>query len=77
MLISIMPNTTKESRGIAAAKISADFTSMVKAMIMAPNTINGERRNRRSVRLTPDCTWLTSLVILVIRVAVPWASISE
>ena len=42
--------------GITAAKIVAHLTSMVKAMIMAPNTIKGERRNKRSTRFTPVCT---------------------
>ena len=70
------PNTTTDSSGMAATNTRAAFASTVNAMIMAPNTINGDRRKRRSTRLTPDCTWLTSLVSLVIRVDVPIASIS-
>ena len=54
MLTSIMPNTTIARRGIATTNISAAFTSIVKAIIIAPNTINGERRNNLSTRLTPD-----------------------
>ena len=76
MLISITPNMTIDKSGIATTKIRAAFTSMVKAMIIAPNTINGERKNNRSTRLTPDWIWLMSLVILVIRLVVPSVSIS-
>ena len=65
-----------ESSGIVTTKISAAFASTVNAIIIAPNTIKGERKNRRSTRLTPDCTWLISLVILVINVDVPRVSIS-
>ena len=72
----MIPNTTTESRGIVTTKISAALTSMVNAMIIAPNTMHGERRNRRRTILTPFCTWLISLVILVIRVEVPMVSIS-
>ena len=35
---------------------SAAFTSIVNAIIIAPNTINGERRNSRSTMLIPFCT---------------------
>ena len=51
--------------------MSADGVSIVKAMTMAPNTIKGERKNRRSTMLTPACTWFTSLVIRVIKVSAP------
>ena len=47
---------------------------MVNAMIIAPNTMNGERSSRRSVRFTPVCTWLMSLVMRVIMVDVPSVS---
>ena len=46
-------------------------------MIIAPNTTNGERSSRRSVRFTPFCIWFISLVILVMRVEVPTWSISD
>ena len=72
----MIPKTTTESRGMVTTKIRAAFTSMVNAMIIAPNTIQGERRNRRSTILAPFCTWLISLVILVMRVEVPMVSIS-
>ena len=55
MVTSMIPNTITESTGITTTKIMAAFTSTVKAMIMAPNTMNGERRKRRSTRFTPDC----------------------
>ena len=71
-----MPKTMTASTGIATAKTSAALTSIVNAIIIAPNTINGERKNRRSTRLTPFCTWLMSLVIRVISVDVPMVSIS-
>lgn len=61
---------------IAATNTSAAFTSIVNAIIIAPNTINGERRNSRSTMLIPFCTWLISLVILVTSVDVPSVSIS-
>ena len=54
----------------------ADLTSIVNDMIIAPNTINGERRNKRSTRLTPVWIWLISLVIRVSSVDVPIVSIS-
>ena len=76
VVIIMMPNTTRDSSGIAATNTRAAFTSTVKAMIMAPNTIKGERKNRRSTMFTPFCTWLASLVILVISVEVPTVSIS-
>ena len=48
--------TTRDKSGIVTTKMSAACTSMVNAMTMAPNTINGERRNRRSTMLMPFCT---------------------
>ena len=71
-----MPNITTDRSGIAATNTRAAFASTINAIIMAPNTMNGERRNRRSTILTPDCAWLISLVILVISVDVPMVSIS-
>lgn len=72
----MMPNTTTDNRGMAATKTRAALASTVKAMTMAPNTMKGERRNKRRTRLTPDWIWLMSLVIRVIRVEVPMVSIS-
>ena len=77
MLIAMTPNTTRLSAAITATKISAARTSIVNAINIAPNTTNGERRNRRSVIFTPVCVWLTSLVRRVIIVDVPSASIFE
>ena len=74
MVISMMPNTITASTGMATANTSAQRTSMMKAMIIAPNTMKGERRNKRSARLTPDCTWLMSLVMRVMSVEVPMRS---
>ena len=74
--MSMMPKTTMDSRGITTTNTMADFTSTVKAMIMAPNTMKGDRRNRRRNRFRPVCTWLMSLVMRVMRVEVPTRSIS-
>ena len=50
---------------------------MVNAMTVAPSTMNGERKNRRSTRFTPDWAWLMSLVRRVMSVAVPMRSSAE
>ena len=76
MLTSIIPNTTIDNAGIVTTKVMADLTSIVNDMIIAPNTINGERKNKRSTRLTPVWIWLISLVIRVSSVDVPIVSIS-
>ena len=76
MLTAMMPNTTTQSTGMVTTKTKAERTSTVKAITMAPNTTKGERSRRRSVMLMPLCTWLMSLVILVISVDVPTVSIS-
>ncbi len=67
----ITPNTTSDSAGIAAAKIRAEDTSIVNAITIAPNTINGDRRNKRRAMLTPFWAWFISLVIRVISVDEP------
>ena len=56
LVASMIPNTISASTGIAATNTSAAFTSIVNAIIIAPNTINGERRNSRSTMLIPFCT---------------------
>ena len=38
-----MPKTTTDKTGIATTNMRAAFTSIVKAITIAPNTINGER----------------------------------
>ena len=48
-----MENTTKNNTGITAAKTSAALLSTVKAIIIAPKTIKGDRKRSLSVRLTP------------------------
>ncbi len=77
MVMTMMPKTTIESTGIVTTKIRAAFTFTVKAMIMAPKTMKGERRKRRRVMLTPAWAWLISLVIRVIRVELPRLSSFE
>ena len=72
-----MAKTTANSTGMVTAKGEAARRLTVKAMIMAPSTTKGERRNRRRNMLNPFCTWLTSLVIRLISVEVPMASISR
>ena len=74
MLRSMMPNTTTDSTGMANANHSAACASMVKAMIMAPNTTKGERKSSRKARFSPVCTWFMSLVMRVIRVEMPTLS---
>ena len=49
----MIPNTTIDSSGIVTTKISAALKSIVNAMIIEPNTMNGERMNRRSTKLVP------------------------
>ena len=56
--------------------VVADFTSIVKDIIIAPNTINGERKNSLSTMFTPVCNWFISAVILVTKVEVPIVSAS-
>ena len=75
--MTITPNTTTLSSGMATTKISAARALTVKAMTMAPITTKGLRRNRRRNRFKPLCTWLMSLVMRVMRVLVPRVSISE
>ena len=56
MQLNIMPNTTANRSGMMTAKTHALFTSIVKAMIIAPNTTNGDRSSSRSARFSPVCT---------------------
>ena len=77
IVISIIPNTTIARIGIVHRKINAHLKSIVKAIIIAPNTTKGERKNNLKNKFIPDCTWLISDVILVINVDVPILSILE
>ena len=72
----ITKNITAASRGEAIRNISVSFTDTVKAIITAPITIKGERRNRRSSIFMPVCAWSISTVIRVTRVEEPRESIS-
>ena len=72
----ITPKTITDSTGIATTKMLAALQSMVKAMIIAPMTMKGLRRNRRRNMFTPFCTWLTSAVMRVISVLTPMVSSS-
>ena len=76
ILISIIPNTATHSTDIATANTPPAVMFIKNAIIIAPNTINGERINSLNTRFTPDCIWFTSLVILVIIFEVPSPSIS-
>ena len=51
--MSMMAKMTIASTGIRPTNTSAAWESTVKAIAVAPKTINGERMRRRSVRLTP------------------------
>jgi len=57
-------------------KMTDSFRSMRIAMIAAPMIRNGQRVARRISMFRPDCTVLVSLVIRVIKDAVPSRSIS-
>ena len=56
MQLNMMAKTTANRSGMITAKTQADFTSIVNAMIIAPNTTNGDRSKSRSARLSPVCT---------------------
>ena len=72
----ITPKTITASTGMAMTKMLAAPQSMVKAITIAPMTMNGLRRNRRRNMFTPFCTWLTSAVMRVMRVETPMVSSS-
>ena len=50
------PDKGRRFDGENAAKIKADLTSTVNAIIIAPKTINGERKTSLNSILTPFCT---------------------
>ena len=77
IVINMIPKTTIASNGMTIANTTAAFTSTVNDITIAPNTINGERKSRRSTIFVPDWIWLISLVIRVIMVEVPISSISR
>ena len=54
--MSMIPKITTESAGIVTTKVSAAEGDTVNAMIIAPNTIKGERKNRRSTMFVAVCT---------------------
>ena len=56
MDLVMMPKTMRLNTGSVAAKMSALFTSMVKAMSMAPSTMKGLLKSRRRARFNPFCT---------------------
>ena len=56
MLTIMMPNVTAKSIGMVTANTSAHLTLIVKAMIIAPNTMNGLRKSRRNPMFRPVCT---------------------
>ena len=66
MHLRVIPTTTTVKTGIVTAKTSAERKSIVKAIIIAPKTIIGERIISLSVMLSPDCTVFMSLVRRVI-----------
>ena len=72
----MMSQMISEMTAVAATNSSVSFGLMENAMISAPMTMNGERSSSRSVRLTPFCTWLMSLVMRVTSVGVPMPSSS-
>ena len=48
MQLNMMAKTTANRSGMITAKTRADLTSIVNAMIIAPNTTNGDRSKSRS-----------------------------
>jgi hypothetical protein len=76
VVMSITPNITAESKGMTIAKLTPASTSMVNAIIIAPNTTNGDRNSSLSVKFIPDCTLVASVVIRVMTVDAPSVSIS-
>ena len=69
--------TTNASMGTVTQKTSAEGTSMVNAIIIAPKTMMGLlSRSLRDI-LIPVCTWLISEVMRVISVEVPFLSTSD
>ena len=67
---------TNARQGAITRNISVSFTEMVKAMIMAPITMNGERSISLSSIFTPDCAVFISAVMRVTSVLLPILSIS-
>ena len=53
VVMPMMSATATNSAGITAANTHADGGSIKNAAIIAPNTIKGERRNRRRNMFTP------------------------
>ena len=53
MLISIIPKTIIARIMITPININPSLTSIIKAHIIAPNTIKGERINKRKNIFTP------------------------
>ena len=71
MLTIMMANVTAKRIGMVTANTSAHLTLIVKAMIIAPNTMNGLRSSRRRPMFRPVCTWFTSSEMRVISVSPP------
>jgi len=76
ILTSIIDNITTKSIGIVTTNTMAHFTLIVKAITIAPITINGLLSISRKAILRPFCTKFTSSVSLVINVSEPKVSIS-
>ena len=76
ILTSIIDNITTKSTGIVTTNTMAHFTLIVKAITIAPITINGLLSISRKAILRPFCTKFTSSVSLVINVSEPKVSIS-
>ena len=76
MVARITKNTHRPNSAVAPMKISVSRASMVKAMAIAPSTMNGERSSSLRVRLMLACAWFASLVSRVISVGAPAVSSS-
>ena len=56
ILTSMMKKVTASSTGIDTAKMTAQRALIVKAMTIAPTTMNGLRSKRRKPMFRPFCT---------------------
>ena len=70
-LLAMTNQNTTAISGVVTKKISPRRTSINSAAAMEPTAKNGQRINMRMVMAIASCTWLTSLVMRVMRDGVP------
>ena len=74
--MDIMSATIIDNINITTNAINDILASILKDIINAPATINGDLRTSLKNLFTPFCTWSLSFVILVTRVSLPSTSVS-